>query len=197
LKSAKLGNMKKVIIILIIIALFFLISFKFGFGRTISVSLLKKINIAYSLEKIKHETPEAKIDNYIQAIIKGNKEEALKNWEIFGGQGEILGEEREKITDKLINAKINPDFKIINIDWWFSCCMSANKSDYLKANYSRIKVEFSDKNNVKKIYYFDLSVLNSEDWIWDYSLIRHWVLSEVYPADYEPLLWFPDKMKNL
>ena len=69
------------------------------------------------IEKIKNETPQAKIELYLQAVSKGDKEKALTLWEFPSWwdssfvEFNQLKDRREKITNRLIGAKI-----ILNID---------------------------------------------------------------------------------
>ena len=151
------------------------------------------------IEKIKNETPQAKIELYLQAVSKGDKEEALTLWEFpnwwdssFVGFNQ-LKDRREKITNRLIGAKINSDFTITKIDWWNTCCMPSIIDDSNRANGVRVYVQLIDSDDNKLNYVFDVFVLEDREKLGIGDSIRHWILRDVYSENEEPLFW---TMKN-
>lgn len=147
------------------------------------------------IEKITNETPEAKINAYIQAVSKGDKETALKIWEyptwnLESNDYILLKERREKATDELIKEKITSNFTITNIEWWSTCCMPSIISNSNGAGGARAKVELTDINNKKNIYIFDIFVRETHyGGATEEPKLRHWVIRDIYPLGEEPLFW--------
>jgi len=155
------------------------------------------INGAFApfIEKAIGETPEAKVELYLQTASKKDKKAALGLWEFpnwwnstFAGFDQ-LKERREKITNELIEAKINSHFTITKIDWWNTCCMPSITDDSNLANGARVYVQLTDFNNNKLDYIFDVFVSKGhrEPGIGD--SIRHWTIRDIYPENEEPLFW--------
>ena len=155
------------------------------------------INGAFApfIEKAIGETPEVKIDLYLQAVSKGNEKTALNLWKFpdwwnltFTGFNQLKNR-REETTDKLIKAKINSNFTITKIDWWSTCCVPSIIGDSNWANGARVYVQLTDFNNNKLNYVFDVFVSKGhrEPGIGD--SIRHWTIRDVYPENEEPLFW--------
>lgn len=150
------------------------------------------------IEKIINESPEAKISAYLRAVSKEDKETALNIWHYSALSPEnddriLLKERREKITDDFIKAKINPEFKIINIEWWTTCCIPSITDNSRGAGRAIVKAELF-VNNEKKVYVFDVYVKDG-----NYAgeaagyPVRHWEIGDVYLLSDRPLLWLLDK----
>ncbi len=159
------------------------------------------INGAFApfIEKAISETPEAKIELYLQAISKEDEKGALTLWEFpdwwdssFIGFDQLKNR-REEMTNKLIETKINSDFTITKIDWWGTCCVPSIIDDSNWANGARVYVQLTDFNNNKLNYIFDVFVSKGhrEPGIGD--SIRHWTIRDVYPENEESIFW---TMKN-
>ncbi|MBU4580656.1 hypothetical protein KKB43_06635 [Patescibacteria group bacterium] len=147
------------------------------------------------VEIVINETPEAKIRAYLQAVSKGDKETALNIWHYSASSPEsedriLLKERREKITDDFINVKINPDFKILNIEWWNTCCVSSITDNSNVAGGARVKVKLTDGNNITRTYVID--IFTREPYLGgavDEPQLRHWVIRDVYILGEEPFFW--------
>ncbi len=142
------------------------------------------------IEKIINESPEAKISIYLQAVSKGDKGTALNVWQFSVSNPEsadqlLLKERREKITDGFIKAKINPSFKIINIEWWTTCCTPSITENPKGAGRAVVKVELNIDNE-KKVYVFDLYVYDKEGNYAGEAMgypVRHWLIGDIYPLN--------------
>ena len=77
-------------------------------------------------EHITGETPQAKLETYVRAIANGNHETALDQWELphlsNRAQLNALAARRRRITSDLLAAKLSPEFMILDIQWWSTCC---------------------------------------------------------------------------
>lgn len=140
------------------------------------------------IEKITNETPEAKINAYIQATAKGDKITALNLWEI-SSENNLLKERRDKITTELINVKTTSKFSIVNIEWWGTCCIPSIIDNPRSAGGARANVELSDNNGNKYSYIFDVFVPGSYEGAAVGYPVRHWVLKDVYKAGDKSLFW--------
>lgn len=139
------------------------------------------------VEKIKNETPEAKITAYIQAVSSGNKEKALSFWEISESY-ELNPEYCDKIKDRgeqinkeLIEKKIKPELIITNIEWWSTCCVPRVIDNPRFAGKAKVYVRLTDSNNIRSAYIFDVIVPGGYEGGLAGHSVRHWVLYDVYP----------------
>lgn len=138
------------------------------------------------IEKIINENPEAKINTYIQAVAKGNKIAALSAWAV-SPENNLLKDRKEKITNELINDKINSKFNIVSIEWWNTCCMPSVINNSEGAGGARVKVELTNVNT-KHVYIFDIFT--------DYTgvtegspKLRNWTIKDIYKLEDKPLFW--------
>lgn len=134
------------------------------------------------VEKITNETPEAKISAYLQAVSRGDKETAFSFWErpVSGASSEyktLVEERKQKAINEFIDAKISSDFKIINTEWWTTCCVPSILKDSNGAGRAVITAELQI-NNEKKVYVFNVFAEGYEPPIPN-SLGRHWAISDV------------------
>ncbi len=165
--------------ILIFTSLIFLILI--GFFADINYGITSLV-----IEKINNENPGAKVAAYMQAVLIGDKEKALKFWEIPESYNlnleykNKIKDQGEKITKELIEKKIKPDFTIKNIEWWSTCCIPSITENSRIAGRAKVYVRFADSNNVESIYVFDVIVPGGYDGgLTGYSA-RHWIISDVY-----------------
>lgn len=146
------------------------------------------------IEKIKNETPEAKVAAYIQAVAENNKEKALSFWDISESYElnlEYCNEIRDlgkQVTKKLIEKKIKSDFTITHIEWWSTCCVPRIIENPCVAGEAKVYVQLTDSNNAKSIYIFDVIVPGGYDGGLSGHSVRHWVISDIYLEDQESFL---------
>lgn len=138
------------------------------------------------VEKINNENPEAKVVAYIQAVSIGDKEKALKFWEIHESYNlnseyvDRIKNQGKKITEELMEKKIKPDFTIKNVEWWSTCCIPSVTENSRIAGKAKIYAQLADFNNIKSNYVFDVIVPGGYDGgLTGYSS-RHWIISDVY-----------------
>jgi len=152
-------------------------------------------SLIFSIEKIKNETPEAKIAAYVQAVSNGDTEKALSFWEIPKSYGLYLEycdgirDRGKQVTKELIEKKIKSDFTITHIEWWSTCCVPRVIENSRVAGEAKVYVQLTDSSDAKSIYIFDVIVPGGYDGGLAGHSVRHWIISDIYPQDQEPLFW--------
>lgn len=148
----------------------------------------------YLLEQPTGNQPQAQVANFVQAIVRGDNSSALKLWEIHddspsGTQNELV-KRRESVISNLIATGITPDYMILGVEWWTTCCEPSVTCDSRNAGGARIKVQFLDKNGSPILYTFDVFTREQPYWGGAEGYPpRDWVIRDVYPDDQEPLFW--------
>ncbi len=143
------------------------------------------------VERLRGETPQARVDAYAQAVLAGDESAAFNVWippdsERSDEQSEALRRRRQEITQQLIAADLGETYTITDIDWWtphVTC-------DTHSAGGARIRVQFLDQKGLPVAYVFDVfhQELPYDVEATGYSP-RRWALYDVYPPDGEPLFW--------
>ncbi|MGB2762323.1 MAG: hypothetical protein WBC21_02140 [Minisyncoccales bacterium] len=142
------------------------------------------------IEKIINETPEAKINAYLKAVMKNDERKVLEFWRLSDWKEDpLLSNRRENISKELI-AMGTKDFDILNIEWWRTCCVAGVISNSQAAGGARARVKLISRDDVEYIYIFDIFHQKGAYWgAAEGCQLRHWVLRDVYPSDQEPLFW--------
>jgi len=147
------------------------------------------------LERIRGETPQAKMHAYVCAVLRGDEEAALDAWmlrdpELSNGRSDALRERRQDVTQQLIAAELDANYMIMRIEWWTTCCEPGVTCDARNAGGARIHVQFLDRDGLPLAYVFD--VFHRDGPYWGSAAgnpPRRWALYDVYPRDEEPLFW--------
>ena len=147
------------------------------------------------LERIRGETPQAKMHAYVRAVLRGDEEAALDAWvlqdpDLSNGRSDALRERRQDVSRELIAADLDADYMITEIEWWTTCCEPSVTCDARNAGGARIHVQFLDRDGLPLAYVFD--VFHSGGSYWGAAAgypPRQWTLYDVYPRDEEPLFW--------
>ena len=150
---------------------------------------------ALFLERVRGETPQARVDAYAQAVLAGDEEGALAAWtspdpERTDELSEALRQRRRDVTRQLIAAELDEDYMIADVDWWTTCCEPHVTCDARIAGGGRSRVQFLDEDGLPVIYTFD--VLHRDGAYWGAATghsPRRWALYDVYPRGEEPLAW--------
>lgn len=130
-------------------------------------------------ERMTGETPQAKLETYVHAVATGNQGTALDQWELpqLSNQEQLnaLTERRKQVTSDLLAAELSPKFRILHIQWWWTCCEPDVLEESRGAGGARIQVQLLDKKSLPLIYIFDIFVRNLPYWgtAEGYPL-RHW-----------------------
>ncbi len=139
-----------------------------------------------AIEKITNENPETKVAAYLQAVSIGDKEKALKFWEISESYNlnlayiDKIKNQGEKVTNELIGKKIKPDFTIKKTEWWSTCCTPRIIENSRVAGMAKVRVQLMDSNDIKSNYIFDMIVPGGYDGGLTGYPVRHWIISDVY-----------------
>ena len=148
-------------------------------------------------EQITGETPQAKATAYVRAVLRGDEQAALDLWELPSLQNqeqlEALAERRQQVTSELIAARINPEFTILDTEWWATCCEPTVIRDprwTRSAGGARMTVQLLDNKGLPIIYVLDVFVRDGPYWgAAAGDPFRHWALRDVYLEGQEPLYW--------
>jgi len=139
-------------------------------------------------------SPQAKISDFVKSITKGDSKTALKLWEIPStlspDKRSALETRQRLVVSDLISTKLNPEYMILGIEWWTTCCEPNVTNDSRNAGGARVKVQFLDKNGLPVLYTFD--VFTREQPYWGEALgypPRDWVIRDVYPDGKKPIFW--------
>jgi hypothetical protein len=146
-------------------------------------------------ERISGNNPEARVRQYVRAVLRGQEATALEAWELFCWQAledrsEALAERRAAVTRELVHADLQGEFLILNTEWWRTCCEPGVISNPLGAGGARVRVQFIDGHGLPISYIFD--VFHRDGPYWGSAMgypTRHWVLRDIYPLGEEPLYW--------
>ncbi len=157
------------------------------------------------IEQKENKTPQAETAQYFDAITKGDKSEALESWQFLNKEDwslnpenyNLLKERRDNITEELIKKKISY-FQIENIKWknmdfdissFISGADINNNCRSELADSAQVKVQLTDFDNNKSEYIVDVFAqeIGSKTNKRDYSLLRNWIIRDIYPQGQEPL----------
>lgn len=143
------------------------------------------------LERSTLNQPQAQIAEFVQAIVRGERSTALELWEVKNADTQSeLTRRRESVISDLINAGISPDYMVLRVEWWTTCCEPSVTCDSRNAGGARMMVQFLDKNGQPILYTFD--IFTREQPYWGSAAgypPREWVIREVYAYGQEPLFW--------
>ncbi|MBC8492155.1 MAG: hypothetical protein H8D43_00105 [Chloroflexi bacterium] len=143
------------------------------------------------LERSTLNQPQAQIAEFVQAIVRGERSTALELWEVKNADTQSeLTRRRESVISDLMNAGISPDYMVLRVEWWTTCCEPSVTCDSRNAGGARMMVQFLDKNGQPILYTFD--IFTREQPYWGSAAgypPREWVIREVYAYGQEPLFW--------
>ncbi|MGC9522047.1 MAG: hypothetical protein ACP5HG_09220 [Anaerolineae bacterium] len=147
------------------------------------------------VEHLRGETPEAKIEAYVDAVLRGDEGAALAAWKAPEEErddelSDALRQRRQEVTRDLIAADLDPEYMTTRIEWWSTCCEPGPTCDSRNAGGARVHVQFMDRDGLPVAYVFD--VFHQDGPYWGAAAgyePRRWALYDVYPRGEEPLYW--------
>ena len=150
---------------------------------------------ALLVERVRGETPQARVDAYVQAVLAGDEEAALAAWTLPGPErsdelSAALRQRRRDVTRQLIAADLDEAYTITDVEWWTTCCEPHATCDARNAGGARVRVQLLDRDVLPVAYVFD--VFHRDGPYWGAALEnppRRWTLNDVYPRGEEPLFW--------
>lgn len=183
--------MRKRLLTLTVIALAFLVGAGVGAGGLWLIAQRNTELRYYLLERSTVNQPQAQVAEFAQAIAQGERRTAVALWEIESPEAQSeLATRRETIVSDLIEAGVDPEYRILQVEWWTTCCEPTVMCDSRSAGGARIAVQFLDENGQRLRYTFD--VFAREQPYWGSAAgypPREWVIRDVYPVGEEPLFW--------
>jgi hypothetical protein len=146
------------------------------------------------LEQPVANSPQARIEKFVMAVSRKDSSSAAKVWETdgispFSLQNDLV-KRREKVISDLVAEGIRPDYLVLSVEWWTTCCEPSVTCSPQNAGGARINVQFLDKQGAPLRYVFDIFAREQPYWgeAAGYPP-RDWVLRDVYPYEEKPLFW--------
>lgn len=186
-----MGNMPRVKKFLLLILFVLLLLFVGGAGFALGALTLGDLSPNMLLEIITNETPQARINAYLQAIQSQNRAAALDAWILPSDSSTIykqMNERRDLVTDELLALKIT-GFTIFEPQWWGTCCEPGVTHHARDAGGTRVQVQVMDANGYPWIYTFDVFTKVPYFGAAIGNPYRYWSLRDVYPHGEQPIFW--------
>ena len=145
----------------------------------------------FLLERSMSNQPQAQIAAFAQAIARSDRAAALTRWEIDDPSGQpALVRRRDKVIFDLIAAHVKPDYQVLGVEWWTTCCEPSVTCDSRNAGGARIQVQFLEPTGQPVLYTFDIFAREQPYWgsAAGYPA-RDWVIRDVYLHGQEPIFW--------
>lgn len=147
----------------------------------ILLSLLIVPKIPYLVAPLLNDTPEARLEDYFEAIARGDADAALLFWKVDPGRkAEELGSRRASVTADLASQRPR-SWTVEHAEWWGMCCMPHIVDSRDQAGGARFTVSVDGKP-----YRFDIIAMDHGG-SWEGLPSRGWVLRDVYPVGAPPL----------
>jgi len=141
------------------------------------------------VERVIGETPQAKVSSYLVLVARGEQDKALALWPASEWLGPEYEARRHSLTRELEALGPELSHRVLDIQWWGTCCEPHIITDSREAGFARLWVEISGGGEARQ-YVFDVLVRGGAYWgEWEGYPVRHWQIGEVYPAGEEPLYW--------
>ena len=141
------------------------------------------------VERAWGQTPRAQIARYLDAIAEGDRHAALAHWSPAGSPNTALKARRESVTDELLAYGPRLEHRVLDIEWWRTCCEPGVIDDPHEAGGAHVRVAISGENRAETIYVFDILVPGG---YWGGAMgnpVRHWAIVDLYPQGAAPLAW--------
>jgi hypothetical protein len=157
-------------------------------GLTLTALMAVAI-LGSSVEQALGHTPRARIEAYLAAVAEANRQAALALWSPKGTPNTALEARREAVTDALLASGPGLEHRILDAEWWRTCCEPGVIDDPDRAGGARIRVAISSKGQPERIYVFDLLVPGGYWGAAAGNPVRQWAIRDVYPEGAAPLAW--------
>jgi hypothetical protein len=142
------------------------------------------------VERVSRETPQVKVSSYLALVARGDGGRALALWPTSERLGPEYESRRHSVTTEL--EALGPELRhrVLEIEWWSTCCEPNIITDCRGAGFARLWVQMSRASEARTYtYVFDVLVPGG---YWGEMAgypVRHWQIVDVYPAGEEPLFW--------
>jgi hypothetical protein len=141
------------------------------------------------VEQALGQTPEAQIASYVSAIARGDRQAALDLWLEPGIPGSALASRRQSVTDDLLAFGPSLGYRVLEVEWWSTCCEPGVIDEPEQAGGARVRVEIRAQGHPATIYLFALQVPGGYWGAAEGYPVREWVILDVYPEGAAPLAW--------
>jgi hypothetical protein len=139
------------------------------------------------IEFLIRDDPQARVNDYLQAVAGGDRDRALALWNVpdRGAADALvaLSVRRIETTDILLAAGPRA-YRITDVQWWSTCCEPHPVTQQAWASVARITVSLDASADG---YIFDVRATTPGRSPLD-EVTRHWSISDAYRAGDEPLL---------
>jgi hypothetical protein len=132
------------------------------------------------LEQALGQTPQAQIADYVTAIAEGDRRTAPNT---------ALATRRQSVTDDLLAYGPRLVHRVLDVEWWRTCCEPAVTDEAEQAGGARVRVAISVQDRPERVYVFDLQVPGGYWGAAEGYPVREWVILDVYPEHAAPLAW--------
>jgi hypothetical protein len=135
------------------------------------------------------QTPEAQVAAYMRAIARGKRQAALDLWLEPGAPSSVLASRRKSVTDDLLAYGPSLGYRVLEVEWWRTCCEPEVTDEPTQAGGARVRVEVSAQGHPATIYLFALQVPGGYWGAAEGYPVREWVILDAYPERAAPLAW--------
>jgi len=165
-------------------------------GIALVGALLLRFAAPQAWETLTGHTPKATILAYLESVRRGDREGALSQWQLPEWQEALperyaeLSRRRESVTEALLKAHFSDDPRILDTEWWTTCCEPHVTCDSSNAGGARVWVQLIDDSGDPLAYWFD--VFARQQPYWGDALgnpLRRWIIRDIYPVEEDPLFW--------
>jgi len=140
------------------------------------------------VERVGGETPQAKVSSYLALVARGDRDGALVLWPASERLGAEYDLRRHSVTTELEALGPELSHRVLEIEWWGTCCEPHIITDSREAGFARLWVEVSGGDEARR-YVFDVFTRFGYGGRWEGYPVRHWQILDVYPVEGEPLVW--------
>ena len=140
-----------------------------------------------TVERLLGETPHRKVEAYLAAVRRGDREAALARWQGNEHLGTEYEARRQRVTDVLLSFGPSLRHQVVDIEWWRNCCEPSPIDDPDGAGVARMRIEIADGEGQVGLYVFDVTTTRAYWGAAGGNPVRRWVLRDVYPEGQRPL----------
>lgn len=140
------------------------------------------------VERVIGETPQAKVSSYLALVARGDRDEALVLWPANERLGLEYEVRRHSVTMELETLGPELSHRVVEIEWWGTCCEPHIITNSREAGFARLWVEVSGGDEARR-YVFDVFTRFGYGGRMEGYPVRHWQILDVYPVEEEPRFW--------
>jgi|GEM_PF-1014934 len=141
-----------------------------------------------AVEQALGETPQVKVEAYLDAVRQGNHGAALTAWPANEQWGAHYEARRQQVTNELLALGSSLRYRVVKTEWWSNCCEPGPVSNPANAGVARMHIEIKNEQGYSQLYVFDV-VTTQQYWgaAGAGNPVRSWLLRDVYPVSERPI----------